>query len=543
MPKREADTPYSEPEKMLARQRALQYAVELLTKNRDEAAIVPENYIERVHSILMAGEYNRRHVNLFNQQIVGAWQQLRSGVIGTKTPRDLTVAYLAGPEPLNDFRELVNLGVHPYNIWAFENEEAAFQAGLERVKQSEFPLLKLHKGSIDSFLQSVPRAFDLIYIDACGPLPSREQKTLRTLANIFRCARLSSPGVLITNFACPDVNDAKQVDDYSSLISTYLWPKPFLESGKHNWNMDDGAAAHGILPMRCEDQPYFPDVVKGQFEFYYGQYITRQIFDLASFIAPWTRFVNSEIWSSLFTAKPKDVALRAHKLQHFDEGQGGGNFIVDPDMAPIGWSISAFLNTGDTNYPVADPSNKLIQSWKDQLSGSPPPSVDAMTATLAYDVLRMARISQTSESGSLFTPALSEVMEEFGYIRQMPVFCDVPTEVLAFYPILSQYMLPSIYNTELTRRYSYVARGKKTRMFLDIIPFDNCRYVFDWLPTPHLVGGSFAFLSQQLVYRYVLDALAKNCMRYNTEYLLGANVVGVNEDGFTEKLLSVRQAL
>lgn len=30
-------------------------------------------------------------------------------------------------------------------------------------------------------------------------------------------------------------------------------------------------------------------------------------------------------------------------------------------------------------------------------------------------------------------------------------------------------------------------------MFLDIIPFDNCRYIFDWLPTPHLVSGSLRF--------------------------------------------------
>jgi hypothetical protein len=50
-----------------------------------------------------------------------------------------------------------------------------------------------------------------------------------------------------------------------------------------------------------------------------------------------------------------------------------------------------------------------------------------------------------------------------------------------------------------------------------------------------------AFLSPQLVYRYALDAFAKNCMRYNTEYLFGANVVGGN--GFTEKFLSVREAL
>jgi hypothetical protein len=443
MPKRtKTDVPYSEPEKLLARQHALQYAVELLTKKRDEAAITPHNYIERVHKVLMANEHDRPQVNLFKKEIVGSWQQLRSGVIGTKTPKDLTVAYLAGPEPLNDFRELVRLGVHPYNIWAFENEDTTFQAGLERVKGSEFPLLKLQSGSIDAFMQSVPRTFDLIYIDACGPLPSREQKTLRTLANIFRYARLSSPGVLITNFACPDLSDAKQVDNYSSLISAYLWPKPFLESGKRDWNMTEGAGPDGILPIKVKGEPWFCDTIKAEFEFFYGQYITRQIFDLASFIAPWTRFANSEMWSSLFSAKPKDIALRASSMQHFDEDNGGGDFIVDPDMAPIGWSVTALTNTQDINYPIADPSNRLIQSWKDQLSGFPPPSVDATTAVLAYDVLRTARSRTPPKTGSLFTPVLSELVEGFGYMGQMPMFCDVPTEELAFYPILAQYMLP-----------------------------------------------------------------------------------------------------
>jgi hypothetical protein len=176
------------------------------------------------------------------------------------------------------------------------------------------------------------------------------------------------------------------------------------------------------------------------------------------------------------------------------------------------------------NYS-AHPSNRLVQSWKEQPSGLPKPDVDAATAMLAYDVLRLARRGELSGTNSLFTSALSEVMEEFNYVRQMPIFCDVPTETLAFYPILAQYMLPYIDNTTLTRCLSYIAQGKKTRMFLDIIPFDNCRYNFDWLPTPHLVGGSFAFLSQQLVYRYALDALAKSCMRYNGEYLSGAHVV------------------
>lgn len=112
--------------------------------------------------------------------------------------------------------------------------------------------------------------------------------------------------------------------------------------------------------MKVEGEPYFPDIVRSKFEFYYGQYITRQIFDLASFVAPWTRFANSQMWPSLFAMNPKDVALRARALQHFNEDQNGGDFIVDPDMAPIGWSVTALTNTDDVNYPAPDPSNKLI---------------------------------------------------------------------------------------------------------------------------------------------------------------------------------------
>ena len=59
--KRMAYVPYSEPEKVLARQRALQYAVELLTGRRDEAVIISHDYINRVHKVFMANEYDRRH--------------------------------------------------------------------------------------------------------------------------------------------------------------------------------------------------------------------------------------------------------------------------------------------------------------------------------------------------------------------------------------------------------------------------------------------------------------------------------------------------
>jgi hypothetical protein len=72
------------------------------------------------------------------------------------------VCYLCGPEPLNDFDVLVNLGIHPHNIWAFESEPRYYQAALAAVRTSRFPHLKVTKGKIEQFFENIPKTFDII---------------------------------------------------------------------------------------------------------------------------------------------------------------------------------------------------------------------------------------------------------------------------------------------------------------------------------------------------------------------------------------------
>jgi hypothetical protein len=63
------------------------------------------------------------------------------------------------------------------------------------------------------------------------------------------------------------------------------------------------------------------------------------------------------------------------------------------------------------------------------------------------------------------------------------------------------------------------------------------------LPTAELVGDSFEFAAQQLVFRFAIDAITKNCMRYNSDYLFGTNVVPITETNFHEKVLKTRATL
>jgi hypothetical protein len=531
---------YSQPQKNSARKKALQHAVEMLTAERAQTSVVPRNYIRKVRAQLEQSEVRADAIaaKICDDDLCDLWESFWDGKVGEKAPNDLVVAYLAGPEPLNDFDELVNLGIHPHNIYAFESDKKAFNEGLLSVKENQYPLLKIIKTSLDRYLQSVPQVFDIIYFDACGPLPSNGQATLRTVSNVFRYQRLNPLGVLITNFAQPDISDENQLNAHSDLIANYLYPKSMLESGDPEWNLDDGASSHGLYAKNDNIEESFFHTVKRDFSNYYGQYITRQIFDIGSFIAPVGRFANSEMWQSLFDAKATVIAKDADNLRHFGDDCGGGDYIVDPDMYALGWTLAAMNNaeSKDVNYPIIEPgTQKLKETWLRELGGSPVPPVNSQIIVDAYNVIRI--------NDRYCTDELKQLLNGYKYMQNMRMFCDVPTSELALYAVISQYSYPSHYNVEKTKRYTYVADGKNTEMFLDVIAFDTCRYIYDWLPSTELVGDSFSDEGHQLVYRFALDGLAKHTIRYCNEYFYGAHVIGVNNSGFTEKLLKPREVI
>lgn len=535
---------YNQPQKKRARAFALQHAVEVLTTRREWGAIVSPGYVSKVRETLRSRSGIEAQIALqCGDKIIKDWEIFWQSKVGVKTPSDIVVAYLAGPEPMNDFLELVRLGVHPHNIYAFEAENKVFNEALESAKSSSFPLIKIIKMPLDRYLQAVPLSFDIVYFDACGPLPSSSQATLRTVANVFRYQRLNPLSVLITNFAKPDVQNMDQLDAYSDLVAAYLYPKAMLESGTGTWNLTDGAAAHGMVPKDEEDENSFFHIVKADFSKYYGQYITRQLFDLGSFIVPMTRLSATGLWHHFFNKTPAELASFAVKSTKFDEEnfdkkdyELGGDYIVDSDMNSLGWTLVALGQQCDENYLIPEgTSRKLLDTWRRELGGFP--QVEADDVVHAYLLLRNDRKLK------FLKPPLRQLLGGYSYMQRMFMFCDVPTGELALFPTLAQFAMPYHYNVEETRRYSYVAEGKSTEMFLDVIPFDTCRYIYDWLPSMELVTESFDIEEHQLVYRFALDGLMKHSIRYNNEYVFGGHVVGVNEPGYTERLLKIRELI
>ena len=111
-------------------------------------------------------------------------------------------------------------------------------------------------------------------------------------------------------------------------------------------------------------------------------------------------------------------------------------------------------------------------------------------------------------------------------------------KMLFFDSVMNQLSYPMHYCTESAIRLTY--KAKQTRMFTDLIVFDECRYIYDWLPAIHQVPNAFSNPSWQYTFRFALDGLVKQRMNYNNEFFFQGSVVNKNEPLFCDKKFSNR---
>lgn len=559
--KNHAPPTYKQPIKQAARTNALAYAVDLLTKRREQCAILPANYISKVVSKMKdhKDDWNYQFASSsISRKDVDSWKSFRTSAIGSRSPGDLTVAYLSGPEPTNDLETLINLGVRPENIWAFEVDGEVFTSALKDIERSNLRGVKLMEVSIEDYFLSTPRRFDIIYFDACGPLPSKEKKTTQAIVNIFRHSALAPLGILITNFSVPDVSKGHVIENYSRLVASYLYPKRSLDTfdrPEHTITAD--ARAHGYsLPCYMavyeDDEWYKKDedfllLVKEKFLSYYGSFLTRHIADIASIVAPTMRLLSSPLKNQI-VSDVDQAAARGRRFAALDTD----DYEVS-DMSPMdGSAYSDFpshysllytmavcrqLEGTDAFDAISDSTKKFCADWKGQLAGKPNNAKDVPTADKAICCFYALRHDKKMWAAPL------QRLASFDYWKEMRFLCDVPTEELAFYPAFSQVAYPAHNNVKETRRFSYVAEGKTTTMMLDVLPFDECRYVYDWLSTAPLIGNDWKDESRQLVFRFALDGIAKNCYSYQDDFLYGCHAIGIDGSQFKPSMYCLREEL
>ena len=309
---------YSQISKQIVRHKVLFHAIDTLTRKRGDACCVSRNYVRKVYDFFTQTEdysNNSQEAKKIEKAYITNWEHLHDACTGKKTVEDLTVCYLCGPEPNNDFQELLDLGVLPQNIWAFEYTSKTYKTALGTYSKGQFPQPRLIKQNIETFFKYTPKKFDVVYIDACGCVPS-DQHALRCLTNVCRYSRLSSPGVIITNFSSPD-SEKENINEYVELVSTYLFFKKYPNDDLYLENYE----------IRNEDYYIFKQKVSNNFLKYYGDFISAVIRDIPSVIVPLQRLSDNPYFQQL-SPEPDIKQVDFLSMLENTSGNSIGRFFV-----------------------------------------------------------------------------------------------------------------------------------------------------------------------------------------------------------------------
>lgn len=483
---------YRQNVKQVARHTMLKRAVEMLTIERSEACCVRRSYVrDLVDYFSQMEESNEKiEVEKIEGEYIRMWENIHAQNTKPKRVDELTVCYLAGPEPENDFKELISLGVLPNNIWAFEIEKNTYLQALKSIDSTDFFQPKLIKTSIERFFENTPKVFDIVYIDACASLIS-EQHALRCISTMFRYHRLATPGVLITNFAEIRKNNSELLEEYVDLIAKYNIFKKYRDVVLVNKQQE-------IIFKNYYSQAV--DVIRNDFDTYYGDFITSMVCNAGSIVVPTLRFANSPFLSSLCEIKPNE-----NYVYQFTDV----NTIKDNSFYKY-IAVNKFLEQSGSKDKGIERSNKLFQELSANWSG--------------YSLLSSFNtIYNLKERGIGVSPKICETTKCFDEGRGMYQFLDKVTSRLFFDSVINQLSCPMHFCTDKAKRLTYVAKG--TRMYMDLMVFDECRYIYDWLPAIDQIRNAFSNYSWQYVFRFSLDGLVKQRLNYNNEYFFQGTVV------------------
>lgn len=490
---------YNQYSKKVVRHSAIFQAVELLTAKREKACCVDRNYVRKIYDYYTLSEdYSRdkTEAEKVDLSYIVNWENLHDSYVSNKKPEDLSVCYLSGPEPDNDFQEFISFGILPQNIWAFESNSKAYQKAVLAYEVGEFPQPRILKQNIETFFQQTPKKFDIIYIDACGSVPS-SQHALRCISTICQHHRLNSPGIIISNFAEPDIKN-ESIEGFYELVSQYLL-------FKNNPDITIELNEEGICNTEYLD---FYNIVEGKFEYFYGEFISTILRDIPSIIIPIQRIAQNPYLNQLFDLSDIQKSDEEEIIM-FSRGHSIANYFFSMkkllDEKVLGEKSKCFLNE--------------MGNYEDILLGL------KIIILLKQDKLKLKN-------------DINVIKNYFDQGDKLYRFLDKPHSNLLFDMIINQLAYPLHYNVPENIRYQYVA--KTNMMFTDVTTYDECRYIYEWLPAMHQIISAFENISWQYVFRFAVDGLVKMRQNYNNEFFFQGSVISNSIKEFNKKELNDR---
>lgn len=476
---------------------AIKHAVEALTQFREESCCVKRNYVRNIYDFLTLTEDDsavKREAQKINLSHIRQWESLHDSFISTRRPADLTVCYLSGPEPLNDYSEFVNLGILPQNIWALEIDKDTYSTAIGETIIKGYPAPRVIRQNIEGFIEHTPKKFDILYLDACGCIPSK-QHVLRCVEKICEYQRIESPGVIISNISEPDEKDHAK---YEKLIVNYLFFRKYADVTDTIENLQDKEQYKELLDQYDYD-----------FKLLYGEFISCILRDLPSVMIPMKRMIENDYFKQLLAEN--EATLKTYSTDQL--------FAMSKRS-----SIPQFVYFCE--------KTDLIQNDEK--------CKEFFNETVPFEVLLKAcKIETLMRNDLLKYPTNMMTSQQLVDERKIFQFLDKPHNNLFIDIAINQLTYPLHYVISQNTRYLY--RAKIKWMYTDVNIYDECRYIYEWMPSLNQLKIVHNDPSIQYIFRFALDGLVKQREAYNNEFFYqGAVVSGNRNDEFGIKKLNER---
>jgi hypothetical protein len=524
------DELYSEPIKTAVRKRVLEHAINALTANRESSALVSEDYFIKTidYAADLITKYSGSNFQGEMPQVKEAWLTLQQSRVSKRDTVDIHVLILCGPNPLNDFHKLMELGVPPANIWAVESDRKCFNKALARLKEEGLPV-RLYCGSLQEFFAIVPQQFDLVYFDACGPLIGGKPATLPVLRELFLNQRLSQLSVLITNF-CGTQTDSSNSNEWTKRLAS--WYAPRYEEPVYS-EIDVEFRVLSYETSKDEENDYHRHIQENLKE-YYSDFITKFITEFSGQLLPWWRV----------------MALKGLAKDLFAETEIRNKAITAAFSTPDKFNPNnPFAGFGHANlHPAGYP-----HLWTSELAKRILPTSDTFRHFVLDEGFHQAKLMDAIQLISLVrnffesnaewgkhnreacSSEFANILENFTWfdspgMQLEGLFCDTPLPNLIADLCIGQSGYPYHANIEKSLRLSYQA--KTNQMFTDVFVFDQARYLYDLIPSVHLFGDQLP-PSIQILSRVCMDGIRRHAHYGCPDLFRGCALAGIGENGYS----------
>ena len=550
---------YDQESKKECRSKLMEHAVRCLTVERSTSVCVKRDHVARVwkqlHESRKAGEYFTEKERQEIEEEIAIWELFHDSQVQTREPSELRVCYLCGDNPINDLEVLAANGVLCQNVWAIEKNSKVLEKAYNAIKNSQLRNVKLFKGDILTFLKEYKGQFDIIYLDACGALPSDKQNTLKIIGYVFLHDKLTSPGALITNFSFPPQQEdstSSQDDDNKEREMINFLVKEYMNYRLCNvLRKDNSPENNAEYPSERTDEDY-------------GDYVSFQVIDSAYLFIPAQRMLSStRLWSQIFSSNQYFLEEINSNNEKSTESATNQEALREKlkEKCKVHAKSSLFFNLRKMAETCHEKSKDyscckawirdIFPDWKSNKSFLKDKYAEIpmlLTPLLVSSPSHIIDFSNDAFVSGCLEPLFKAVAD-----GKFPSCCDITTPGQAACLIAGllygQMAHPSFPVMDKLFRLRYTA--KKRQMFADVFVFDKCRYMYEQFPTVDCAHFAVDEPKQHMVFRMVVDGLCKHlggiCSEDLFKFCNVASINAITEGGVSfpnsEKSIPERQKI